>query len=94
MLNKINFNNNSLPIIAGPCVIESKDHVFKMAENLKKIFFKLDVPFIFKSSFDAFERSESYFLIISSASSTSNISLSCTLEENFKSRAIKANNFK
>jgi len=57
MLNKINFNNNSLPIIAGPCVIESKDHVFKMAENLKKIFFKLDVPFIFKSSFDKANRS-------------------------------------
>ena len=57
MLNKINFNNNSLPIIAGPCVIESKDHVFKMAENLKKIFFRLDVPFIFKSSFDKANRS-------------------------------------
>ena len=33
------------------------------------------------------------FLIISSASSAFNISLSCTLGENFKSRAIKANNF-
>ena len=57
MLNKINFKNNSLPIIAGPCVIESRDHVFKMAENLKKIFFKLDMPFIFKSSFDKANRS-------------------------------------
>ena len=57
MLNKINFKNNSLPIIAGPCVIESRDHVFKMAENLKKIFFKVDMPFIFKSSFDKANRS-------------------------------------
>ena len=37
MLNKINFKNNSLPIIAGPCVIESRDHVFKMAEEQKNL---------------------------------------------------------
>jgi len=51
------FNKNSFPIIAGPCVIESKDHVFKMAEHLKKIFSNLNLPFIFKSSFDKANRS-------------------------------------
>lgn len=46
----------SLPLIAGPCVIESRDLVFKTAEKLKTICEKLKVPFIFKSSYDKANR--------------------------------------
>ncbi|MDR1243690.1 MAG: 3-deoxy-8-phosphooctulonate synthase [Endomicrobium sp.] len=50
-------NNKPLVIIAGPCVIESQDHAFKMATSLKKITSQLRVPFIFKSSYDKANRS-------------------------------------
>ncbi len=42
---------NPLALIAGPCVIETEDIVFKTAEHIKKISAKLDIPFIFKSSY-------------------------------------------
>ena len=50
--------SNSLPIfvIAGPCVMESEDHVMFMADALKKITEKLKINFIFKSSFDKANR--------------------------------------
>jgi 2-dehydro-3-deoxyphosphooctonate aldolase (KDO 8-P synthase) len=44
-------------LIAGPCVIESRDHVFFMAEELKKIAAACGVPFVFKASFDKANRS-------------------------------------
>jgi 2-dehydro-3-deoxyphosphooctonate aldolase (KDO 8-P synthase) len=50
-------NNKPLVIIAGPCVIESQKHAFKMATSLKKITSQLRVPFIFKSSYDKANRS-------------------------------------
>jgi 2-dehydro-3-deoxyphosphooctonate aldolase (KDO 8-P synthase) len=43
-------------LIAGPCVIESRDHVFFMASELKKITAARNVPFIFKASFDKANR--------------------------------------
>ena len=43
-------------LIAGPCVIESKDLVFQVADHLKKISEKLGIPVIFKSSFDKANR--------------------------------------
>lgn len=52
----IEFGGDQLPVIAGPCVIESREHSIKMAESLKTIFDKLDVPFVFKSSFDKANR--------------------------------------
>ncbi len=48
---------NPLFLIAGPCVIESEDHAFFMAAEIKKICQKLKIPFIFKSSFDKANRS-------------------------------------
>ncbi len=48
---------NSLFLIAGPCVIESEDHAFFMAAEIKKICQELKIPFIFKSSFDKANRS-------------------------------------
>ena len=49
-------NGETLPFIAGPCVIESKDIVFKTAEKLKITCEKLKIPFIFKSSYDKANR--------------------------------------
>lgn len=46
----------TLPFIAGPCVIESRDLVFKTCEKLKTICEKLKIPFIFKSSYDKANR--------------------------------------
>ena len=56
----INFNvgiDQPLFLIAGPCVIESEDMTLRVADELKNICMKLDVPFIFKSSFDKANRS-------------------------------------
>lgn len=44
-------------LIAGPCVIESEQLVFDTAGKLKEITDSLDIPFIFKSSFDKANRS-------------------------------------
>ena len=44
-------------LIAGPCVIESEQLVIDTAGQLKTITDKLNIPFIFKSSFDKANRS-------------------------------------
>lgn len=44
-------------LIAGPCVIESETSVFDIAERLKDITTKLNIPFVFKASFDKANRS-------------------------------------
>ena len=43
-------------LIAGPCVIESEENVMLVAKKIKKITDKLDIPFVFKSSFDKANR--------------------------------------
>jgi 2-dehydro-3-deoxyphosphooctonate aldolase (KDO 8-P synthase) len=45
-----------LVLIAGPCVIESKELVFEVAAGLKEITEKDGVPWIFKSSYDKANR--------------------------------------
>lgn len=49
---------NDLPfvLIAGPCQMESRDHALMMAEKLIKITNTLDIPFIYKSSYDKANR--------------------------------------
>lgn len=44
-------------LIAGPCVIESRQMAFDTAGLLKEITGKLGIPFIYKSSFDKANRS-------------------------------------
>lgn len=44
-------DNNPLVLIAGPCVVESKEITFITAYEIKNICQKLQIPFIFKSSF-------------------------------------------
>ena len=56
----LNFNvgiDQPLFLIAGPCVIESEDMTLRVAEDLKNICMSLNIPFIFKSSFDKANRS-------------------------------------
>jgi 2-dehydro-3-deoxyphosphooctonate aldolase (KDO 8-P synthase) len=43
-------------IISGPCVIESKDIVFKIAEELANLSTKYNIRYIFKASFDKANR--------------------------------------
>ena len=58
---KVNENitfGNDLPfvLIAGPCVLESRQHALEMSLALKEITDKLGIPFIYKSSFDKANR--------------------------------------
>ena len=46
-------------LIAGPCVIESRDMAQQTAGQLKEITDRLAIPFIYKSSFDKANRSSS-----------------------------------
>ena len=46
-------------LIAGPCVIESEQLALDTAATLKEICHQLDIPFIYKSSFDKANRSSS-----------------------------------
>ena len=53
---KVIFSEKHLGVIAGPCVIESRDHSLKMASEIKQISDKIKLPIIFKSSFDKANR--------------------------------------
>jgi len=50
-------NDNPIVFIAGPCVIESEEMTMKIAETLKEITTRNQIPFIFKASFDKANRS-------------------------------------
>ena len=43
-------------LIAGPCVIEDADTVFRIAESLKDLTGRLKIPFVFKASYDKANR--------------------------------------
>jgi 2-dehydro-3-deoxyphosphooctonate aldolase (KDO 8-P synthase) len=49
-------NSLKLALIAGPCALESRDHAFDMAGALEELTRKLDIGFVFKSSFDKANR--------------------------------------
>ena len=48
---------NPLFLIAGPCVIESDKHALGIAEKVAEVARDVDVPFIFKASYDKANRS-------------------------------------
>ena len=56
-LRNFEIGGEKLTILAGPCVIESQEILEKTAEGLKEIAQKLDINFVFKSSFDKANRS-------------------------------------
>lgn len=49
-------NNLPFVLIAGPCALESREVAFRCAESLVKTTNELNIPFIFKSSFDKANR--------------------------------------
>ncbi len=49
-------NAAPLALIAGPCQMESRDHAFMMAGNLKDICARLGIGLVYKSSFDKANR--------------------------------------
>ena len=64
MATKIRVNDNvffsqkePFVLIAGPCVIESREMALETASTLKNITDKLGIPFVFKSSYDKANRS-------------------------------------
>ncbi len=52
----IHIGSGDLFLIAGPCVIESEEHAFRMAEIIKGVARSLGLPFIFKASYDKANR--------------------------------------
>jgi 2-dehydro-3-deoxyphosphooctonate aldolase (KDO 8-P synthase) len=52
----IHVGSGDLFLIAGPCVIESEEHAIRMAEIIKGVVRSLNVPFIFKASYDKANR--------------------------------------
>ena len=56
-LNNFEIGKDKLTILAGPCAMESEEITFTTAKKLKEICAKLDINFIFKTSFDKANRS-------------------------------------
>jgi 2-dehydro-3-deoxyphosphooctonate aldolase (KDO 8-P synthase) len=52
----IHIGSGNLFLIAGPCVIESEQHAIFMAEVIKGVTRSLNIPFIFKASYDKANR--------------------------------------
>src|SRR5881392_1705234 len=52
----VRIGSGNLFLIAGPCVIESEKHTLFMAEVIKGVARSLNVPFIFKASYDKANR--------------------------------------
>ena len=50
------FGRDNLGIIAGPCVIENRDHSLEMSYAIKEVSEDVGIPIIFKSSFDKANR--------------------------------------
>ncbi len=59
VINLDNFliGDNKLTILAGPCAIESQSVLDETADTLKQICEKLDINYVFKSSYDKANRS-------------------------------------
>lgn len=49
-------NQDPFVLIAGPCVMETRDHALMMVDKLTKLTEKHAIPFVFKSSFDKANR--------------------------------------
>lgn len=53
----VTFGDGNLSFILGPCVVESYEHAYKMASEIKAICERVGVEFVYKSSFDKANRS-------------------------------------
>jgi 2-dehydro-3-deoxyphosphooctonate aldolase (KDO 8-P synthase) len=54
----MNFQTDKFFLIAGPCVVESKEICFEIAEQLVAITTDLNIPFIFKASYKKANRTK------------------------------------
>ncbi len=52
----INKHNHDFVVMAGPCVIENEELVYKVAAEMKEICKKLQIPYVFKASYDKANR--------------------------------------
>ncbi|HEX8710963.1 MAG TPA: 3-deoxy-8-phosphooctulonate synthase [Terracidiphilus sp.] len=52
----VHVGGDRLFLVAGPCVIESENHVRSMADAIQRIAADLGVPYIFKASYDKANR--------------------------------------
>src|ERR1700739_3842056 len=52
----VRIGSGGLFLIAGPCVIESETYAIRMAEIIKGVTRSLNLPFIFKASYDKANR--------------------------------------
>ena len=53
----VTFSNlSSLSLIAGPCALEGREHAIEMASALKELCQKIDIEFVYKTSFDKANR--------------------------------------
>jgi 2-dehydro-3-deoxyphosphooctonate aldolase (KDO 8-P synthase) len=52
-------DGNNFFLIAGPCVVESEDLCFEIAEKVNAITTRLEIPYIFKASYRKANRSRS-----------------------------------
>lgn len=52
----VEFGGEALGLIAGPCVIESREHCLRMAEAIAEQARRHSLPYVFKSSFDKANR--------------------------------------
>lgn len=50
---------NPLVLIAGPCVVESREQTLEIAARLRELVDELKIPWIFKASYDKANRGES-----------------------------------
>ncbi|MCF8225049.1 MAG: 3-deoxy-8-phosphooctulonate synthase [Bacteroidales bacterium] len=51
------YENNNFFLLAGPCVVESRDLTLAIAEKITKITSRLEIPFVFKASYRKANRS-------------------------------------
>ena len=49
-------NNKKVVLIAGPCQLESEQHAMDMSGKIKEISSKLNIGFVYKTSFDKANR--------------------------------------
>lgn len=52
-----NTDSNNFYLLAGPCAIEGEEMAFEIAEKIKQITDKLEIPFVFKGSYRKANRS-------------------------------------
>ena len=57
LLNQAIGNDKPFFLMSGPCVIESRDLVMQIAEHMKRVTEDLNIPYVFKASFDKANRS-------------------------------------